>query len=558
MTDITAFHDPADSNRLLVVQRTSGANQLVSRPRPPCKGVFGGRELPPPWAVPHDCPATPPADLRIALLLVWPGGSAVCAQSPGWAPVIDGADVLLTALNTDVLFVCGDAAVAAVDAFEQRHGLRERYRVAPVLCDPDQFVRGASLDRDAAGQPVWYKPPVDFVPDPVGMSGAYIRTRASALIEHRRAWIDAMRIVPTMFALSHLTQLPLHMVARPQQTQIADALIDSVWAEHPSELPPPVINMGDGGGAHHAKFRGASVLAAKQGLHLGWVALPDVQSLYPSTVREFLADEYPLIARLFEQMINARRAATDPITNKSLKVCTNAVFGSRKHGRYQCVVLSERIAALGRQVQDESVARMANVAGVTVLGGDTDALALGIDADLPLDELLTDVVRVLNAGRTHVLYNTVVDVYRPFFFVSNKSWAGVERHTGRIVTRGLMQNRSVAPQFVLPKHEEWVRRVLLDKSFLDAATRLAWIDATARELEQTPHRLDQLLVWPKPTHVHPDTDRGYFVLCDTHQHVPRREYLDPRKQWPPVDVAYLVRVYFADEVRRHHALLPNA
>lgn len=525
----------------------------------------GRRALPPQWTVPAVTPglycAEPRDQAHVFVLMAWNDDlvavAKLCDGSVHGDVAISSATRAVEILDTasvqpDVLFVCGSVAWRIIDAFEKEKGLMERWRAFPVVCDPDQFVRGASLDRDAAGRPVWYKPPVDFVPSARSMSDEFVRASVELLVAHRCKWIHDTNILRTMHSISFLARMPLHMAARPQQTQIADALIDRIWMENCETLPPPVLNVVDQFGERPGKFRGASVLDAVLGLHRCPVAMPDVRSLYPSVVREWLADEYPLMAKLFSEMIQKRRDTSDRVQNHSLKVITNAVFGSRKYGRFRCVELSERIAELGRRVQHESVQRLNEMEGVTIVGGDTDSLALAVDERLPLDATLVNIVRVLNRGRTHVLYNTTVDVYQPFFFVSNKSWAGIDRQSGAIVTRGLMQNRSVAPRFVLPAHEKWIRRVLTDVTFRDQAIRAQWIEDTARRLETTSHRLDSLLVWPKPTHDHPDTDRAYFVVCGSQEHVPRRDYLDTSRSWPPVDVKYLVRVYFTDDVRRHH------
>ena len=589
-TELTLFHCPSDPSCVLVsckimcervlvkvardapiyiLARSDGTLERLSHAElglnfEPIYGqpLSGGRvfPVPPPWTLSLSSVSLPdsrPDWFECLVLFAWsPVLAAIARVDDGQVLERFASPELAVQWLTDVavvdtVMVIGAFAQQAIDEYQQKHGALERWRTLPVLCDPDQFIRGASMDRSATGAPVWYRPPFDF--EGTTASDAVVIESVAALVAHRCAWVREMRVLPTMFELARLTRLPLHVVARPQQTELADALIERVWMENLDTLAPPELVRHEED--DDRKFRGAGVLDAWKGLHTRAVAMPDVRSLYPNVVREWLSDTYPLMARLFAMMIKTRAECTDPVARSATKVITNAVFGSRKHGRYRCIELAEEITALGRRVQEESIERVKTLTGVAVIGGDTDALAVVIEQRLDTAQTVEHLVRTLNAERTYVLYNEKVEVYQPFFFVSNKSWAGVD--AGRIVTRGLMQNRSVTPQFVLPAHREWIRRVLLDGLFRVASVRAPWIQDTADELCASCPPLDQLMVWPKPTRDHPSIDRGYFVLKNSHTQVPRRAYMNSRHSWPPVDIEYLVRIYFTDEVLRHHELLPQ-
>lgn len=600
---LTAFHDPSDPRAMLVSARVGadGPRSLHRVPRPPAcivrrdratgvrdlcdtwkltyppvhGQVVDGREhfaVPPDWrwALPpeHELPTIAPPWLRCTLFFVW-GTAGIAAlgdlHNSARVSVFRTTTDAMTALcahpdwSTDVLFVCTSAAADFMERQRQRCGWLELARTLPVVCPVDTFVRTTSLDRMADGTASWYRAPFHFVPDELhALSEARRDTLVRALVENRRQWMVECQLLAMLFSLCALTRLPLHEAAVAQQTMLADALVELVWMRAPLEFDAPRPVMGDPTEEDLRRFQGASVLDAKLGLHRKMVLMPDVRALYPSVVLEYMRDEYPLMAALFAHLIALRATQTDPVRAASIKVITSSRYGTLKYGRYRNPALAERITAAGRHVQTESLEalRNATLPGVDVIGGDTDSLALSVDAMHNVQTLMPRLVKVLNGQRQHTLYKGDVDCFSCVFFVSNKSWAGVRASDGRIVTRGMAVNRSVTPRFLLDAHHEWVRRVLTDDMFPQSAqTRTEWIERRATELRATVWSVADLVVWPKPTRTHPDTNRGYVVVRHSHAHVPYADYLQPGTTQLPVDVDYLVQLYFRDELLRQHQLL---
>ena len=62
-------------------------------------------------------------------------------------------------------------------------------------------------------------------------------------------------------------------------------------------------------------------------------------------------------------------------------------------------------------------------------------------------------------------------------------------------------------------------------------------------------------MWPKPTQDHPETDRGYVVVQRSRKHILYNTYTNPGYSYPPIDVDYLVRVYFEDKVALQNQVL---
>lgn len=459
--------------------------------------------------------------------------------------------------STDVLFVCTAEAQSAVDTERLQVGWRRFVETLPVVCNCDQFARVASLDRASDGSASWYRPP--FVFDPRWVCALSDTRRAqlvTALARHRFDWIQTRGIVSMMFSLSLLTRLPLHEIAVARQTMLADALVEWVWMRDPLALDAPRLVLGDPTDSELRRFKGASVLKAKTGMHRGTVLFPDVRSLYPSVVLEYMQAEYPLIAELFRLMIELRANEHNPVHAASIKLITNSRFGTFKYGYYRDAELAERITAAGRRVQAESLEALqsSGITGVEVIAGDTDSLALAVQSDCDLAALQPRLVAALNGSRRFALYKADVDHFSAVFFINDKCWAGVRDADGQIVTRGFPQNRSVTPRFLLPSHREWTWRVLSGEAG-DSAARLAWIEKRAAELRAARPPLNDLVVWPKPTNKHPDTDRGYLVVRPVQQHVPYSAYVRPGETRAPVDIDYLVKVYFVDELTRHSHVL---
>jgi len=505
----------------------------------------------------HELPRTAPDWLVCAGLAVWRAGVAAVGVFGRNQVRVFGtlAHALewLYALGADIVFAMTPEAVHALEAQRTTLGHAEFRRRVPVLCDPDQFIRGANINRTPEGEPVFYRAPLLFVP-PADAHPLRVREVATHLFAHREQWIAAVEVIPMMFALSALSGLPLHETAVPQQTALADALIECTWLQAPTEVPPPELMRGQDA-EDEEKFKGGGVLEATLGFS-EWVYHPDVRSLYPNCTREFLGAEYPLLARLFGQMIDLRAAESDPVRKRGYKTLTNAVFGSRLYGLYRNRVVAEKITAAGRQVQRESLQRLAAWGYATLVAGDTDSLAVmsAMRSAQYSDAFRNELVERLNTGRAFVLYNTTVDVYSRMLFISDKSWAGVRHPSGDIVTRGFMQNRSTTPAFLLPAHREWTQRMLCDHEF----DPVRWLEITAKTLVSAQHPLGDLVVWPKPTNAHTSSDRGYFVVAPTREHVPYAEYMDSAHEQLPVDVAYLVEMYFTAELRRHLVAVASA
>lgn len=598
---LTAYHDPTHPGRMLVSARASvdAPRDLhsVERPRPrivrrhmvtgereyaasewphPYLPVHGHRDgeheyfqLPPDWRwslpVTHSLPTTEPAWLSCTLFFVW-GSMRIAGLSSldgtrakvFWS-VADAFHTLYAHWPTDVLFACTPEAQDDIERERSQKGWREFARKLPVVCPIDLFVRTASLDRTADGAASWYRPPFRFAPDEYcSLSEQRRDDLVLPLMESRRAWIVERRVVSMMFSLSELTRLPLHEVAVAHQTMLADALVEWVWMRSPLDFDAPRVVQGDPTDDELRRFEGASVLDAALGLHTCTVLMPDVRSLYPTVVLEYLRNEYPLMAEVFCVMVEFRVAERDPIRAASLKVITSSRYGTLKYGRYRDQRLAERITASGRRVQRESLDALerSGLAGLRVIAGDTDSLAIAVNRSVDTPEMTPRLVTTLNAGRKYALYKNDVDRFSTVFFVSNKSWAGVRASDGKIITRGLAQNRSVTPAFVLPLHHEWTRLVLTDAEFQQSASmRAEWIAARAKELRTTAWPVADLVVWPKPTRDHPDTDRGYVVLRNSREHIAYKDYMALGVSRLPVDVDYLVQLYFVDELTRHTQLL---
>ena len=369
--------------------------------RPPVHGErVGDHEhfaLPPDWrwSLPDDTalPTAEPEWLRCTLFFVW-GPARVAALANlcgGTIEVFWNASDAINALrgggdnnkwSTDVLLVCTAEAQDVVEEERSRRGWLDFARTLPVVCPVDLFVRTTSLDRTADGAASWYRPPFHFAPDKAfQMSERRRNDMAEALAADRRQWIDERRVVSMMFSLCELTRLPLHEVAVAQQTMLADALVEVVWMAVPLDLDAPRVVHGDPTSAELSHFEGASVLSARLGLHVKDVLMPDVRSLYPSVVLEYMRDEYPLMAEVFRVMIERRQSETDPVRAASLKVTTSSRYGTLKYGRYRDTTLAQRITAAGRDVQAESLRALADSSmfGLTVIAGDTDSLAISVE-----------------------------------------------------------------------------------------------------------------------------------------------------------------------------------
>ena len=591
---LTAFHDPSDRLCMLVSIRSelSLPRTLVKVVRPlpqliarciktgtkkqcdasridfvPAHGqIVDGVEyfaIPPDWRVSlplHiQLPSRAENWLRCMAYFVWGelGVAAVCDVVHGTVHVFWNPQDAINTIDADILFVCTQEAERAIECTRKSMSWISFASRFPVICNPDQFATATSLDRPPN---TWYHTPFFFCPTQDEALSLHMRdTYANALVAHRCAWIRQLGIVQMMFSLSVMTKMPLHEVANPHQTQIADALIEQTWMEAPFEFDAPSIVRDEIDYEDTMKrFKGASVLDARLGLdQISLTAMPDVSSLYPNTVIEYLSDEYPLYARLFQKMLHKRSIQSDPLLAESTKVCTNSVFGSRKYGRYRCPRLAEQITECGRKVQSESLDQLhLHLPRVRVIGGDTDSLVLTIPPFVDPAQFIPSIVRVLNGNRKHTVYKADVALFSSIFFVNNKCWAGVRADTGQVVTRGLAMNRSSVPRFVLQSHMEWIDYVLRDESFNTSRTvREEWIRRRADILRKTQHLIADLVVWPKPTRVHANINRAYVVVVFSQKHVPYCKYMQLGKTQLPVDVDYLVKIYFESDVNRQHALL---
>ena len=592
---LTAFHDPRNASQMLVSARESDGSPRrlfeVARPtprivrrntitghrsdcvdwpylRPPVHGqVHDNNEhyaVPPDWrwSLPFDLPTEIPLWLRCTLFFSWDDGFVVAAHECHSATTHvyhshrEAFDAMPT---TDILIVCTATAQEAVEAERARLGWRAFVETLPVVCMCDSFARTASLDRTHDGSASWYRAPFLFEPRRLcHLSPLRCQQLVHALVIHRASWISSRGVVSTMFALSSLTRLPLHEIAVAQQTMLADALVEWVWMRDPLALDAPRPVHGDPSDQELERFKGASVLNAKTGLHRCTVLFPDVRSLYPSVVLEYMQEEYPLMAELFRLMIELRASERDPVRAASLKVITSSRYGTLKYGRYRNVALAERITEAGRQVQAESLAALeaSGLQGIEVIAGDTDSLAIALTGQEDTPEFRAHLVDLLNGARRYSLYKSSIDCFSRVFFINNKSWAGVRSGDGEIVSRGFPQNRSVTPRFLLESHHEWTRLVLLSApSEFDEARRRVWIDTRAAELRQNGVPLADLVVWPKPDAKHPDANRGYLVVKPGREHIAYADYMRLGESKRPVDVDYLVKIYFVDELMRHSQVL---
>lgn len=585
MNALTAFHDPRRYGQALVsVRDESTGNRVLipvrrRQPRVVLRSIADGTlsdggwpgfwpahgeiigdhayyALPPEWRVNADVqlPTEEPDWLRCVLLFVW-GPAKIsalaclkgCRQPEAFGSPVAAFDALRNSWKPDILFVC---TVRAREALNQLQSTTDRFDLLtwlPVVCFPDEFARAASLDSNGG----WYQPQILFNPD---KNTVRMGRRLDALTQHRARWIADRGIVAMIFALSRITGLLIHQVADLQQTQLADALIEQTWASNPLVLQPPQLAVVAETDNH---FEGGSVLEATLGLVKATVLWPDLSSLYPNVVREYLADEYPLFARLFSTLIELRQKQVTPIWALTIKVVTNSVFGTRKFGRFPDPGLAARITECGRLVQTESKdSLLRHVGGVSVCAGDTDALAIRLNPNNDTPTTRKAVLAALNGTRKHALYKERMDEFSCVFFVTNKSWAGLRSDNHEIETRGLAQNKSGTPKFVLPAHQEWIRLVLTDEKFQrNADERTRWIEQQSAWLRNTPHRVDDLVVWPKPTRAHMDTERGYLVLAGSREHASFIDYMTGPYVYRPVDVSYLVEQYFTKELLRQHELI---
>lgn len=491
-------------------------------------------------------PDQPPEWLVEVLLFVWGDQRRLAALHVGgttWRfdSAQDALDHAHRHSGCDLLYLCTTLAVQEFERYRTTHGAFECSRRLPLVCVPDDFVRVTALGEH-------YRQPA-FSPRPDDVySESRLGEICAAYAEHRQRWLAQRDIPAMMFALARITGLPLHAVASPRQTELADALIECTWAAAPLDFPPPEP-VPASVERDQSKFRGASVLDAVRGIHYCRVLMPDVGSLYPNVVREFLADEYPLYARVFEIMLRERATAQTPDQAAALKVCGNSVFGSRTHGRYPDRRLAELIAEYGRRVQQESLALLAGTLPqhARVLAGDTDSLALWLHESVSAQTL----VATLNGQRIFTRYKPDVDAFVALLLINNKSWAGL-RADGSVVTRGLMQNRSITPRFVVPAHREWIHRLLTERAFAaNSALQDEWIQQQRTALRAQAWSAADLACHPKPTADHPGSDRAQMHLFGMAAPVALCEYVQPGRSWPPVDIDYLLRVYFTDELARH-------
>lgn len=593
MQALTAFHDPAKHSCMLVSIRRNNESRRelvrVDRPYPqlvacctitgkksivdrppfafvPAHGqVIGDAQyfaIPPDWRVSlpveYVLPHQQEAWMRCVAFFVWGERGIAATQDlvTGAIQIFWDSVEAINSLDVDILFVCTPEAVEAIEQKRRSLNWSSFSSLFPVICNPDQFATATSLDRPPNG---WYHAPFFFSPDCRRVMSLKMRNLyATALTTHRCEWIKRLGIIPMIFSLAALTKMPLHEIASPHQTQIADALIEQTWIDEPLQLDAPLVVRGEMDDECTKRFKGGSVLDATLGLHqTSLTAMPDVSALYPNVVREYLSDEYRLMARLFEKMIGRRSLQLDPVLADSVKLCTNSVFGSRKYGRYRCPRLSEQITECGRNVQKESLEALANeLPTVRVVGGDTDSLVIRLRHGCDVPQTISSIVRVINGSRKFALYKSDVALYSSVFFVNNKCWAGVEASTGKIVTRGLALNRASIPKFVLQSHAEWISLVLKDESFnTSKSVREEWINARATLLRTIRHSIADLVIWPKPTREHSDINRAYVVVAPSRKHVPYSTYMELGTSQLAPDVDYLVEIYFEADILRQHVLL---
>lgn len=595
---LTAYHDPSAGGQHMLVSARSAAGEpralhRIARPRPrvirrriddgsldecfdwsgrypPAHGQVCGQyehyALPPDWrwSLPAELalPTSPPSWLRCSMLFVWDDVAAVASlQDPGELRIAWHFDELAGALSTDILLVCTPLAEHALTQHRAAVGWMSFTAALPVVCTVDAFARNTSLDRTADGSASWYRAPFQFRPSSaVALSLQRRDELVASLVQHRREWLQERRVIDMMFSLSEMTRLPLHEAAAAGRTAIADALVEQTWMLEPLNLPPPQLTPRDESTEKTTTFEGGSVINAELGLHRRPVVMFDVSSLYPNVVLEYMSAEQPLLAAMFRRMIALRASERDPVRASSLKVATNARYGSLLYGLYRNAPLAAAITAEGRRVQHESLAalREHTFPGIDVIAGDTDSLVIAILPAVDSVNLVPQLLSVLNGSRQYARYKSDVDRMSVVFFVNNKNWAGMRAGSGEIVTRGLAQNRSVTPRFVLQAHHDWIRLVLTDELFQSQADRrTAWIRARGQQLRQAQWPIADLVVWPKPTRKHPDLDRGYVVVAPSREHVPYRDYIRSGRNQLPVDVDYLLQTYFYDDLARQSALLPG-
>lgn len=537
---------------------------------PPAHGQVRGQyehyALPPDWrwSLPAELalPTSPPPWLHCTMLFVWDEVAAASSlDDPRELRIEWHADELVRSLAADILLVCTPAAEHALQQYRASVGWAPFTTALPVVCAVDAFARNTSLDRAADGSASWYRAPFQFRPSAAVALSQHRRDElVAALVQHRREWLQSRRVIEMMFSLSEMTRLPLHEAAAAGRTAIADALVEQTWMLAPLSIPPPQLTPPAESTEKATPFEGGSVIKAELGLHRRPVLMFDVSSLYPNVVLEYLAAEQPLLAAMFRRMIELRAGERDPVRASSLKVATNARYGSLLYGLYRNAPLAASITAEGRRVQQESLAalREQTFSGIDVIAGDTDSLVVAISPAIDNEFLVPRLLSVLNGSRQYARYKADVDRMSVVFFVNNKNWAGLRADSGEIVTRGLAQNRSVTPRFVLQAHHDWIRLVLTDEFFQSQADqRAAWIRTRGQQLRQAQWPVADLVVWPKPTRKHPDPDRGYLVVAPSHEHVPYLDYIRSGRRQMPVDVDYLLQTYFYDDLARHSALLPG-
>ncbi|MCK9357979.1 MAG: hypothetical protein M0R22_12685 [Dehalococcoidia bacterium] len=236
----------------------------------------------------------------------------------------------------------------------------------------------------------------------------------------------------------------------------------------------------------HAKYAGGHVIDPVVGLHDGPVHMLDFSGLYPAIVRERCIcptnrsglctdpESCPL-PRVMGRLVTARnvvklcahRRAADLASD--YKLTANALIGlfGMPRSRFHSIELAASVTAAGRDNLRGLCARAGAVAGVTVLGGDTDSLFLKCPAELA-DRIVCDTNRA-----TRFLRIRCERVARSMLTVSKKRYAFVNAETGVIEVKGLQCVKSDYPPITRECSEAYLRCVLVESGPPTAALTAA-------------------------------------------------------------------------------------
>ena len=498
--------------------------------------------------------------LRVKLLQVYATYHTAVVTERGAKPCFfctaNDTSELMEACHTDVLFFDRPESTALWRRWTARYGTDAMQLVAPCTCDPDAFLMHASLDRDAAGKALFYRAPAVLPDAPlVGHIGTDYQNIFRCLAVVRLRWIAEHKLLEYALSLSALTGLQLADTLQPRATLLADAMLEHTFMQNCASVPPPQGKPRPEGEA--ATFTGALVLCEATGLHTGVIVHVDAASLYPNIVREFQLD--PLVALLFKELLEARRSEQDPVRARAIKVVTNAVYGSRVHGRYTDAALASKIAEHGREVLQWAVDAVRR-AGYTVLSGDTDGLfaqAPKALRHLSPQEHCSGLLDAVNSHWTYIKFK-VERVLTQLCIVNRKCWFGQElgdERCERIVVRGLENCKSSSCHFAAQAHAQWQRLVLM-RGIVTSSQNEEFI---SRKITEATHqyRADVLELFsehPKPNRVHPNVERA----CITTGHnttIALREFINASTDVHVADINRILELQLCAPLRRYWTAL---